>query len=80
MKKAIIQIGYTNYVLDTPKALALLELLTDAEVYETKYHVVEASYTHHIFQRESSYDTYTLKLITKAQYDMAKLADKPDSN
>jgi Tfp pilus assembly protein PilE len=79
MKKAIVQIGYTNYVLDTPKAIALFALLDEAEIYEKKYHSSSSTYTHHIYKREMDDDTQTLKLINKSFYDMAKLADKPIS-
>jgi hypothetical protein len=37
MNKAIVQIGYNNYVLDTDKALKLLSLLEEAERYEHKW-------------------------------------------
>jgi hypothetical protein len=37
MNKAIVQIGYNNYVLDTEKALKLLSLLEEAERYEHKW-------------------------------------------
>jgi len=36
MSKLYVRIGYTNYVLDDQKALALIHLLEDAEIYEAK--------------------------------------------
>ena len=32
MNKAAVRVGYTEFVLDTQKALTLLELLSEAEI------------------------------------------------
>jgi hypothetical protein len=81
MKKAIIRIGYYDYVLDTPKAIALLELLEETEMYESKYHTTDGGVsTHHIYKRETEDGTRPLRLLTKSFYDMAKLAGKPENN
>lgn len=79
MKKAIVQVGYTQYVMDTQKALTLLELLRGAEIYEHKWRKNSPA-THHIYQKDecdASDPFEILKLVPDAFYNMAKLAGKP---
>jgi Tfp pilus assembly protein PilE len=80
--KAVIKIDYTNYILDTDKAVAILNLLEGAEIYEQKYHAakdgVESFYTQHIYDDEKT-DTQLL-LIKDEMYRMYKLAGKPERN
>lgn len=79
MKKALVRVGYTTYVIDTQKALALLELLADAELYEEKWRKQEeGGTTFHIFPQESNEGIRELKVIPTAFYHMAKMAGKPE--
>ena len=81
MSKVIINLGYRSVVLDTEKAIAIAELLQDAEVYETKYRNGEngkPSYnTHHIYPMTQDH-SFTMQLITNESYNMYKLAGKPE--
>lgn len=78
MKKAIIHVGYTQYVLDTQKALAILEILSDAEIYEDKWRKQEeGGTTYHIYPQEEGSEVKTMKIIPMGFYNMAKLAGRP---
>ena len=77
MKKAVVQVGYTNFLLDTQKALELLELLADAEIYEEKWRKQEeGGTTYHIFPQITNEGIRQLKVIPHALYHMAKMAGK----
>ena len=77
MAKAIITVGYTEYVLDAQDALTILELIGSAEVYKAKYaSASEGGSTHHVWECMNT-DPYTLKLLPDNLYRMAKLAGKP---
>jgi hypothetical protein len=79
MKKAIIRVGYNNFVLDTQKALALLELLADAEIYEERWRNREdGGTTYHVYPQESDHGVRELKVVPTAFYHMAKMAGKPE--
>lgn len=81
MSKVIISLGYRNVVLDTEKAVALMEMLQDAEMYESKYHSAadgKPSYnTHHIYPMTQE-NAFTMQLVTNEAYNMYKLAGKPE--
>ena len=79
MNKSIVSIGFTNYVLDTPKAVQLLEFLSEAELYEEKWNRSGDGGTtsYHVFEQDDGKTVHTLKLLPSAFYRMAKLAGKP---
>lgn len=81
MSKVIISLGYRNVVLDADKALTLLSLLEDAEMYESKYHSGEngkPSYnTHHIYPMTQD-NAFTMQMVTNESYNMYKLSGKPE--
>lgn len=76
MSKAILSIGYNNYVMDLKDAVAMAEMLSKAELYESKYNRESSDSTYHIFPNEKN-ETGTIKLISDDFYRMAKLAGKP---
>jgi hypothetical protein len=79
MTKAIVQIGYTNYVLDANKAVELAALLAECEVFEEKWRKTEeGGPTFHVYPQEHT-NLVTLKLMSKPLYNMAKLAGKPQA-
>lgn len=79
MKKAIIRVGYTEFVLDTQKALALLELLAEAEIYEEKWRSKEdGGATYHVYPQDTNDGLRQLKVVPTAFYHMAKMAGKPE--
>ena len=75
-QKAVVSLGYREFVLDADKALTLLGLLEDAEMYQEKYRQGGVN-TFHVYQNEEP-TTMTLKLLPKKLYDLAKLAGKPE--
>ena len=81
MNKAIVQIGYNNYVLDTEKAIKLLSILDGAERYETKWrNEKEGGTTYHVWNPDDSPadGMRELKLMPEQLYRLAKLAGKPE--
>jgi hypothetical protein len=79
MKKAIIKVGYSQFVLDTSKALALLELLADAEIYEDKWRNKEdGGTTYHVYPQDTNDGLRELKVVPMAFYHMAKMAGRPE--
>jgi predicted DNA-binding ArsR family transcriptional regulator len=81
MSKVIINLGYRSVVLDTEKALALVSMLEDAEMYESKYHSAadgKPSYnTHHIYPLTQD-NAFSMHLVTNESYNLYKLAGKPE--
>ena len=73
---AILRIGYDNYVLPVRDAVSIAEMLANAERYDDKYKSGSGT-THHIWTNEDR-DFGTLRLITTAFYQGAKLAGKPE--
>lgn len=79
--KAIIQIGYTKYVVDAEKAIKLLQILENAETYETKWHDrtddVDSFISHHIFTEDHKATIQPIEFMQDALYRLAKDAGKP---
>lgn len=79
MKKALVRVGYTTFVMDTPKALALLEMLAEAEIYEEKWRKQEdGGTTHHVYPQDTNDGIREIKVMPTAFYHMAKMAGKPE--
>ena len=77
-KKSVVTIGYTKYVMDTQKALALLDILADAELYEDKYRTKESGgTTYHVWEQDHA-ESLHLRLVPDSFYRMCKLAGKPE--
>ena len=78
--KAIIKLGYKDYVLNVEDAVKIMELLENAERYETQYYRAEESETgesyhsHHIYDEIE--DDRALQLLSDKTYRIAKLAGK----
>ena len=81
MSKVIVNLGYRSIVVDVEKAIAIAELMQDAEMYQSKYHSAEngnPSYnTYHIFPAEPD-NGFTMQMITNESYQMYKMAGKPE--
>ena len=78
MNKAIVTVGFTNYVLDIEQAVRLAELLAQAEIYEEKYRKTEeGGSTYHIYEQVHKDNMVTMKVVPKTFYNMAKMAGKP---
>jgi hypothetical protein len=78
MSKVIVSIGWNNdYVMDADKALTMLDLLKDAEVYNEQYRGAEqGGTTFHIFPQEKF--LCDMRVLSSSFYNLAKLAGKPE--
>ncbi len=83
MSKVVMNLGYRSIVVDADKAIAIAELIQDAETYQSKYHSGEngkpSYHTFHIYPVEAE-NGFTMQLITNEAYNMYKMAGKPDGN
>lgn len=77
MAKVIVEFGYDKaFVMDADKALTLLDLLKDAEVYKENWK--SGGNTFHIYPQEK--ELCSMKVLSSNMYSMARLAGKPESN
>lgn len=76
MRKAIVAIGYANYVLDVDKAVQLIELLDEAELYEDEWGKEKT--THYIYEQDPRDLVRSLKIMPASFYRVAKMAGKPE--
>ena len=78
MAKMILEIGWKKYVVDAKLAITVSEMLSTAEVYETKYVKGEDGNTvttHHVYDQEAT--RWMMEIMPESIYRMAKLAGKP---
>lgn len=75
--KMVLTIGYDAFVLDAAKAVAVVELLHDAERYKTEWHAaagdIPSYQSQHVFDNTDA-QTIRLEVLTAAAYALAKLA------
>lgn len=76
--KALIRVGYDQYVMDIDRAITLLESLADAEVFQEKYDSETKTHSVYVYAQESKERVRELRLISDDLYKMAKLAGKPN--
>jgi hypothetical protein len=74
-----VQIGYQHFVMEGDKALALLDTIQGAEMYEMKWRSeTDGGTTHHIYPQDSASRKVEIGYLTDEQYRMYKLAGKPN--
>ena len=79
MTKIVVQVGYKSFVMEGDKALALLDTLEHAEVFESKYRSeAEGGTLYHVYPQEPTARVVEIMYLTDAQYRMYKLAGKPN--
>ena len=80
MAKVIIEFGYDKaFVMDADKALTLLDLLKDAEVYKELWRGQDkGGSTFHIFPQQK--ELCSMKVLSSNMYSLAKLAGKPETD
>lgn len=80
MAKVIIEFGYDKaFVMDADKALTLLDLLKDAEVYKEQWRGQDkGGSTFHIFPQQK--ELCSMKVLSSNMYSLAKLAGKPETD
>ena len=78
MTKVIVSMGWNcEYVMDADKALTMLELLKDAEIYKEQYRSADKGGTnYHIYAQDK--EICNMKVLSKNFYNLAKLAGKPE--
>ena len=81
MAKVLIEIGWKKYVVDAAEALAVSDMLSKAEMYETKYvddgNDKQVS-MHYVYPQEDSH--WRMEIMPENVYRMAKLAGKPEKD
>ena len=78
MSKVIVNMGWNKeFVMDADKALTLLDLLENAEMYTEKYRSGEqGGSTFHIFPQDKL--LCDVRVLSNNFYNLAKLAVKPE--
>jgi len=77
MVKAVITVGYKDYILDAKDALTVLEVLANAERFEQRFSA--GTTTYHVYEQEPDNGiSELLKIIRDNLYRMAKLAGRPE--
>lgn len=78
MAKAIVSLGYDEYVVDAEDALKLYEIIAKAERYKRRYRSRDdGGDLHFVWAQDSEDDVKTIRLINDGLYRIAKLAGKP---
>lgn len=79
MAKALVQLGYGNFVMDAQAALKLTELLAEAELFEEKWRKSEeGGTTYHVYPQDTADSMRIIKIMPNALYQVAKMAGKPE--
>jgi len=80
MSKVVIRVGHNELVVTPAAALAVIDAISGAEVYEAKWHRGEGAgdsyYTHHIYPQPFT-NKLSIEVITDELYRMAKMAGVP---
>ena len=77
--KAKIVVTFTSYngfVLESDKAVAIMEMLRGAEQFRSKYN--NGNTTQHIYPFNGDSSFVEFKYLTDEQYALAKVAGKPE--
>ena len=83
MAYAIVRLDYKNYIMPVDTAIAVVQALTDAEIYLVKYIPTDKrlpgglDQTHHIWTEPAGISR-SIDFISDDLYHLAKLAGKPD--
>jgi hypothetical protein len=76
--KMVVKIGWNmNLVLPIKDAIALMELLSMAEVYESKYDSETKATTHYVYSMTPDDKSINAVMMGADLYNVAKLAGKP---
>ena len=67
MGKALMRIGYNNYAMDVSDAVAMMEILGRAEMYQAKrdYKVTPTVTSYHVWGQEPDNDTLSIHCPTQ---------------
>lgn len=76
MTKVIMSLGYNEYIIDLADAVTVMEALTKAENYKSRY-AKNGDYTYHVWTDNERPLRMEIKPITESLYRTAKLAGEP---
>lgn len=76
--KTSVRLGYKDYIMDAEKALVIMEILSKAEIYESKWNSLTKETTHYIYEQDNADFIREMKVLPEALYRIAKLAGKPN--
>jgi hypothetical protein len=80
MTKAIVAIGYNNYVMEAKDALTIHEILAKAENYHREYRSRdEGGPIYYVWEQDAGNETRSIEIMPDSLYRMAKLAGKPEN-
>lgn len=78
MPKAIINVGYSDYIVEAEDALTLYSILAKAERYKRNYRSKEEGGTlHYVWAQDNEDELRQFSIMSDGLYRMAKLAGKP---
>lgn len=81
MAKVVIEVGYKKYVVDAEQAIMVSNMLSTAEVYETRYVKNESGdgvSMHYVYPQDDM--RWQMEIMPDNIYRMAKLAGKPSKD
>ena len=78
MPKAIVNFGYSDYIVDAEDALTLYNILSKAERYKRDYRSKdEGGPLHYVWEQDNEDEMRNFTIMSDSLYRMAKLAGKP---
>lgn len=79
MSKAIVRVGYSEYVMSMADAVTIMEIMSKAENYKVNrnYDATPNTTSFHVWEQEVDHDQMNIQLLPDAVYRVAKLAGKP---
>jgi len=79
MSKAIVRVGYSEYVMNMADAVTIMEIMSKAENYKVarNYDTTPNTTSYHVWDQEVDHDQMNIQLLPDAVYRVAKLAGKP---
>lgn len=81
MAKAIIRMGYDQYVMDSADALKIHEILANAERFHREYRSVDnGGPLYYVWEQDAADEMRSFEIMPDNLYRMAKLAGKPQKN
>lgn len=76
MTKAVIRLGYTDYVVELEEAVAITNALANAEEFQQVGYGDDRAY---YIWREPKADRVTIQVINDELYRVASMAGKPEN-
>ena len=82
MSKAVLRLGYKEFLIEVGDMVKVIDLLAKAERFERVYvpadKTKESYYTYHVYDQDAAGKFNSIEFMTEDMYRMAKLAGKPE--